>query len=330
MTVLVTGAAGFLGSHLADALLDAGHEVIGLDDFSGGFQSNLPAGVRFHKGSILDQEFLDHVFAAQRIDYVYHLAAYAAEGLSHFIRNFNYTNNVVGSVNLINRAIRHEVKCFVFTSSIAVYGASQIPMTEKTVPHPEDPYGIAKRAVELDLEAAHRTFGLNYVIFRPHNIFGERQHIADRYRNVIGIFMSQLMRNEPMTIFGDGEQTRNFTYVHDVTPVMAAAIQRPSAYNRIFNVGSNEVTTVKRLSALVAQAMGAPHRTVHLPERPEVKHAQADHSELLNEFGYNPRWTLQQGLQRMAAWTKAAGCRPPTRLQHIEVEKRLPPTWKEM
>ena len=169
--VLVTGAAGFMGAHLVRELLaHKNFHVVALDDLSGGFEENLPPGVKFIQGSvtdfvqgsILDFQLVDELFEEQRFDYVYHLAAYAAEGLSHFIRRFNYTNNLIGSVNLINESIRHAVNCIVFTSSIAVYGTGQVPMREDMVPQPEDPYGIAKYAVELDLKTAHEMFGLNY------------------------------------------------------------------------------------------------------------------------------------------------------------------------
>ena len=173
-TALVTGAAGFIGSHVAEHLVRVGHRVVGIDDLSGGFTENVPTGVDFRVGSIEDEAFLDGVWRGQRIDVVYHLAAYAAEGLSHFIRRFNYRNNVLGSINLINRAVRGDCECFVFTSSIAVYGAGQTPMLENTAPEPEDPYGIAKLAVELDLKAAHHMFGLPFVVFRPHNVYGPR------------------------------------------------------------------------------------------------------------------------------------------------------------
>src|SRR6516225_9954965 len=186
---IVTGGAGFIGSHVAEHLLEMGHEVLVLDDLSGGFRENVPALAKFVEGSVTDQEVVNKLFDRHRFDYVFHLAAYAAEGLSHFIRRFNYTNNVIGSVNLINESVRHDIKRFVFTSSIAVYGANQLPMTEDMVPQPEDPYGVAKYAVELDLRAAHEMFGLDYSIFRPHNIYGEGQNVGDKYRNVVGIFM---------------------------------------------------------------------------------------------------------------------------------------------
>src|SRR5580700_5980506 len=229
--ILVTGAAGFIGSHVCSHLLKAKHEVIGLDDLSGGFRDYVPDGVKFIQGSVTDTALVKKLFAENHFDYVYHLAAYAAEGLSHFIKHFNYTNNLIGSVNLINASVNHGVKCFVFTSSIAVYGAGQTPMSEDMIPVPEDPYGISKLAVEQDLRTSHEMFGLNYIIFRPHNVYGERQNIGDRYRNVVGIFMNQLLRGEPMTMFGDGSQQRAFSHIDDVAPMIAASIDYPEAYN---------------------------------------------------------------------------------------------------
>ena len=160
--VLVTGAAGFIGSHVCDHLVNAGYRVIALDDLSGGFEDNVNPKAAFVKGSITDAELVNTLFASHQFEYVFHLAAYAAEGLSHFIRRFNYTNNLIGSINLINASINAgSVKCFVFTSSIAVYGKNQLPMTEDLMTAAEDPYGVSKLAVELDLKAAHDMFGLN-------------------------------------------------------------------------------------------------------------------------------------------------------------------------
>jgi UDP-glucose 4-epimerase len=188
---LVTGAAGFIGSHLVRELLRLGRvRVVALDDLSGGYRHNVADGAEFVEASVTDHATLARLFDKHQFRYVYHLAAYAAEGLSHFIRRFNYTNNVIGSINLINESVRHEVESFVFTSSIAVYGAVEPPMREDQMPRPEDPYGVAKYAVELDLAAAHEMFGLPYVVFRPHNFYGEYQNLGDSYRNVIGIFMN--------------------------------------------------------------------------------------------------------------------------------------------
>ncbi|MDO8792989.1 MAG: NAD-dependent epimerase/dehydratase family protein [Vicinamibacterales bacterium] len=327
MAILVTGAAGFIGSHVAEQLLRRGHEVVGLDDLSGGFTDNVPKGTVFIQGTVLDTALLSRLFAEHRITHVFHLAAYAAEGLSHFIRRFNYTNNVVGSMNVLNEAVKAEVRCFVFTSSIAVYGAGQTPMRESLRPEPEDPYGIAKYAVEMDLQAARRIFGIDSIVFRPHNVYGERQHIGDRYRNVIGIFMNQLMRGEPMSIFGNGTQTRAFSYIGDVAPLIADAIDVPAALNQTFNVGADESTTVNELAALVAKAMGKEPRIKHLEARKEVLHAVADHSKVAEVFGYHAGWTLDRGLKQMAEWALGVGPREPSRRADVEVTRNLPPSW---
>ena len=331
MAIFVTGAAGFIGSHVAEQLLARGHEVVGLDDLSGGFTDNLPKGAKFYEGSVLDTTLVPKIFAEHRITHVFHLAAYAAEGLSHFIRRFNYANNVVGSMNVLNEAVKAEVKCFVFTSSIAVYGAgdgARTPMHEQLTPEPEDPYGIAKYAVEMDLAAARRMFGLDWIVFRPHNVYGERQHLGDRYRNVIGIFMNQLMRGEPMTIFGDGTQTRAFSYIGDVAPLIARSIEVPAAANQIFNVGADESTTVNELATLVAKAMGKPAAIKHLEARKEVLHAVADHSKVAKVFDYRAKWPLEAGLKKMAEWALKTGPREPSRRSDIEVWKNLPNSWK--
>lgn len=328
MAILVTGAAGFIGSHVAGQLLRRGHEVVGLDDLSGGFTDNVPKGTVFIRGTVLNTALLSRLFAEHRITHVFHLAAYAAEGLSHFIRRFNYTNNVVGSMNVLNEAVKAEVRCFVFTSSIAVYGAGQTPMRESLRPEPEDPYGIAKYAVEMDLQAARRIFGVDSIVFRPHNVYGERQHIGDRYRNVIGIFMNQLMRGEPMSIFGDGTQTRAFSYIGDVAPLIADAIDVPAALNQTFNVGADESTTVNELAGLVAKAMGKDPRIKHVEARKEVLHAVADHSKVAEVLGYRAKWTLERGLKQMAEWALGVGPREPSRRAEVEVDKNLPQRWR--
>jgi UDP-glucose 4-epimerase len=329
---LVTGAAGFIGSHVAEALVAKGHRVIALDDLSGGFRENVPAGAAFTDGSILDHSLIDRLFAEHRFDYVFHLAAYAAEGLSHFIKRFNYSNNLIGSVNLINASVNTgTVKCFVFTSSIAVYGRNQVPMTEDATPQPEDPYGIAKFAVELDLKEAHEMFGLPYIIFRPHNVYGERQNIGDPYRNVIGIFMNQILQGLPMSVFGDGSQTRAFSYIDDVAPVIAASINHDAAYNQIYNVGADTPYSVLTLAHAVADAMGAKANLKHLPARNEVVHAFSSHDKVQKQFGgLIKNIPLEQGLARMAAWVKQTGARKGQPFEGIEVPRNLPPSWARL
>ena len=185
-----------------DQLLDVGVHL---------FDENVPKDAEWMKGDLRDPDHVEALFRDRRFDYVFHLAAYAAEGLSHFIRRYNYQTNLVASMNLVNAAVNHEVKCFVFTSSIAVYGRGQTPMTEDMVPEPEAPYGVSSYAVELDLRAADEMFGLEYSIFRPHNVYGERQNVAERCRNVVGVFMNLMLMGEPLTVLGDGLQTRAFS-----------------------------------------------------------------------------------------------------------------------
>lgn len=326
---LVTGGAGFIGSHVADELVTAGHQVVVLDDLSGGFRDNVPARAKFVEGSILDHELVNGLFASHRFDYVYHLAAYAAEGLSHFIKRYNYANNLIGSTNLINAAVNSgSVRCFVFTSSIAVYGHGPLPLTEEQTPAPVDPYGIAKYAVELDLAEAKEMFGLDYVIFRPHNVYGERQNIGDKYRNVIGIFMNQILHGEPLTVFGDGEQTRAFTHIADVSPVIARCVERPAAFNRVYNIGAEKPYSVNQLARCVAHAMDTDPRVVHLDRRNEVVDAYSTHDRVQSMFSdLIAGISLDEGLRRMAAWVRTAGARTARPFADIEVRKNLPPSW---
>jgi UDP-glucose 4-epimerase len=329
MKVLVTGGAGFIGAHVARHLLEAGHDVVVLDDLSGGYESNVPIGAVFVEGSVTDPELVDDLFRTHEFAHVFHLAAYAAEGLSHFIRRFNYTNNVIGSVNVLNAAVRAEtVERFVFASSIAVYGPAQTPMSEDVVPEPEDPYGIAKYAVELDLAAARRMFGLDYTIFRPHNVYGELQNSADPYRNVIGIFMNQVMSGRPMTVFGDGLQTRAFTHIDDVAPLIARSIDVPGATNEVFNVGAETPHSVLDLAYAVARAFDVAEPEIEfLPARKEVVHAFSDHAKLHRVFGEAPTVPLEEGLRRMAEWAREIGVRDPIRFESVEVLRNMPSSW---
>jgi UDP-glucose 4-epimerase len=307
--------------------MDMGHKVVVLDDLSGGFEDHIPPGATFVQGSVTDAALVTSLFEQYRFDYVYHLAAYAAEGLSHFIRNFNYSNNLLGSVNLINESVKHKVKCFVFTSSIAVYGKGQLPMREELTPVPEDPYGVSKYAVELDLRAAHEMFGLNYVIFRPHNVYGENQNIGDKYRNVIGIFMNQIMQDRPLTIFGDGNQTRAFSYIDDVAIPIARSVDIKGAYNEVFNIGADKPYTVNELVKVVGKCFGIEPKVTHLNARNEVMHAYSDHSKAHRVFNYNSGFSLDQGIARMAAWAKKVGARQSKEFGNIEIREKLPDGW---
>ena len=326
---LVTGGAGFIGAHVARSLLENGKNVLVLDDLSGGFKENVPESAIFIEGSIMDHELLKKVFNEYKIEYVYHLAAYAAEGLSHFIKRFNYQNNLTGSVNLINEAIKHKVKCFVFTSSIATYGALPPPMREEMTPEPEDPYGIAKLAVEMDLKVSHDMFGMDYIIFRPHNVYGEYQNLGDRYRNVVGIFMNQLMQGNPLTVFGDGSQTRAFTYVGDIGHIIAHCVDKKECFGQVFNIGADREYSVKDLATEVMKAMEIDGELRFLEARNEVLHAHADHSKIKAIFGEYSKTPLADGLKKMAQWAKETGIKKSAKFENIEVTEKLPPIWLE-
>jgi UDP-glucose 4-epimerase len=327
ITSLVTGGAGFIGSHVAKHCMDGGHRVIVLDDLSGGFEDHIPDGAVFVKGSVTDEKLLERLFNEYEFDYVYHLAAYAAEGLSHFIRRFNYNTNLIGSVNVINEAVKHKCKCLVFTSSIAVYGPGQLPMTEDMIPQPEDPYGVSKYAVELDLKAAHEMFGLNYVVFRPHNVYGENQNIGDKYRNVIGIFMNQIMQEKPLTIFGDGTQTRAFSYIDDVAIPIARCVEIPDAYNQVFNIGADKPYTINELVHVVGKHFNVTPEVKHLQARKEVMHAYSDHSKAHKIFQGRRSVSLEDGIRIMANWARRVGSRKSQEFNNIEIRKNLPDGW---
>lgn len=330
-TVLITGAAGFMGSHVVDELLNLGYRVVAIDDLSGGYTQNISKEAIFIQGSVTDYSFLDQIFRKYKPKFVYHLAAYAAEGLSHFIRRFNYTNNLIGTTNIINACVNYNVKHLIFTSSIAVYGELVPPMTEDMVPHPEDPYGIAKLAAEMDIKAASKMFGLPYTIFRPHNVYGERQNIADKYRNVIGIFMNQIMTGKPLTVFGDGQQSRAFTYIKDISGIIAQAPLNKQAENQIFNLGADRCVTITELIQILSDLMKINPTIRHLEPRNEVLNAFADHSKVREAFGLqlDSETTLEVGLSKMWTWVRKYGARKTPMFKNIEIEKNIPSVWLE-
>jgi UDP-glucose 4-epimerase len=328
-SVLVTGGAGFIGRHLCERLVYLGYDVVAIDNLSGGFKQNIPVGVTFHHVDCTDSHLVSNLFESHSFDFVYHFAAYAAEGLSHFIRAYNYTNNTVASMNIIDGCINHEVGRLVFASSIAVYGhPSRNPVTEVDLPTPCDPYGISKYAVELDLAAAHEMFGLDYRIVRPHNVYGAYQNIADRYRNVIGIFMNQVLKGEPLPVFGDGLQTRAFSYIDDViTDIVAVGNDSLSPYSRIFNVGSDRAYTIMELIQCLERVVGSRLPISHLPARNEVEHVAADHSLIRSVSNRTHDVELETGIRVMWEHVLEHGPKSQSVFNEIEVMKNLPPSW---
>lgn len=321
---LVTGGAGFIGSHLAQALIDRGDQVVVVDNLTGGWVGNVPLQARLSVMDLVSGD-VDGLVGEVQPTHIWHLAAYAAEGLSHWVREFNYQNNVVASAKLVTAAVKHGVDHFYFTSSMAVYGSQKPPFSEGMRPAPEDPYGIAKYAVEQDLAVASRMHGLNYTIFRPHNVYGPGQNIGDPYRNVVGIFMRQAVLGQPLTVFGDGEQTRAFSYITDITTPMVRSLTVPGS-GLVYNIGGEQVVTIGELARRVATIFNA--RVEHVAPRVEVKHAHCDHSLAREHLSFRPKVSFERGLMLMADWVRRAGIRwsqTPT----LEHEVGLPEFWRD-
>jgi len=320
-THLITGGAGFIGSHLARKLVQ-NHNVVVVDNLSGGWKDNVPDSAQFVEHNLVTGD-TDWLIQTWHPDTIWHLAAYAAEGLSHWVREHNVLNNWLASTRLINSAVKHGTSKFVFTSSMAVYGSQTPPFTEAMTPAPEDPYGIAKYAVEQDLAAAGELFGLDYTIYRPHNVYGRNQNIGDKYRNVVGIFMRQALSGLPIRVFGDGQQTRAFSHVSDIVRPMIAGVGHSG---ETFNIGGETVITILELAERVQNLF--PGSTIeHVEERYEVKHAYCDHTKARDMLGFSPTTGLDYGLRDMSSWVKRNGVRWST-TPEVELEYRLPEFWK--
>lgn len=321
--VLITGVAGLIGSHLSRYLLDKGYEVYGIDDLSGGYIEFIDImRTRFYPESINDSERLDYLFDRVKPDVVYHLAAYAAEGLSPFIRNFNYTNNLLGSVNIINNCIKHNAK-LVFTSSMAVYGAGEVPFKESQIPAPEDPYGIAKYAVEMDIKQAHEQFGLRYSIVRPHNVIGIYQNIWDKYRNVIGIWIRQALTGGAISVFGDGEQKRAFSDIKFCLEPLEKLINEGDG--EVFNLGADKEYKIKDVAYMVQDLTGAS--IVYLEERHEVKNAYCNHDKAKELLNFKDETNLEETIKEMYEWAKDQPDRP-VKVMKYELDKGMYTYWK--
>jgi UDP-glucose 4-epimerase len=332
MTVLITGVAGLIGSRFAEWILrtQPGVQVVGMDNLSGGYLENVPKGVNFYNVDLVrDHAAVSEIISDCKVDVIYHLAAYAAEGLSPFIRRFNYETNVIASVNLINAAIQRGVDKFIFTSSMAVYGNGQTPpFSEETPPSPIDPYGIAKYAVEMDLEIARIQHGLRYTVIRPHNFYGVNQNIWDRYRNVLGIWMYQLMKDEPMTIYGDGEQTRAFSFVDDaMVPLWRA--QDPECDGHTINLGGIHEHSINQACEALIRVTGTRIRPIHLPPRHEAKHAWTTWQKSVDMLGFKHEVELEDGLGRMWEWAQRQPERPRKAWESFEIDRGVYSYWRK-
>ena len=331
MKILVTGVAGLLGSRLAEWILsNTDHKVIGIDDLSGGYTENIPKGVKFYKFDLKNLSRIDKLFNKHKPDIVYHFAAYAAEGLSPFIRKYNYENNLISSTNLITCSIKHDIKRFVFASSMSVYGNKyEPPFHEDLQQCPIDPYGVAKFSVEQDLKIAYEQHGLAYTIVRPHNFYGQNQNIWDKYRNVLGIWMYQIINDMQPTIFGDGEQVRAFSYVDDSLIPFWNASQRDECIGEIINLGGIKEYTINEACNTLIRVTGTNLKPLYLEERHEAKHAWSTWEKSIKLLDFEHKIDLEEGLTKMWKWAQTQPNRERFVWSEYELEKGIYEFWKK-
>jgi UDP-glucose 4-epimerase len=326
--IIITGVAGLIGSRFADWVLQNKPEynVIGIDDLSGGYLENVNPRVKFYNRQI-GVTSTEDLFKKYQPEYVFHYAAYAAECLSPFIRKYNYQNNLVASADIINNSIKYSVKRLVFTSTLAVYGNSIPPFDETLTPNPIDPYGVSKYACEMDIRIAGEQHGLDWCIIRPHNVYGVKQNIWDKYRNVLGIWMYQYMNNEPMTIFGDGLQTRAFSFIDDSLPCMWKAAELPTASKQIINIGGKTHTHIKDACQILQKVIGGGD-IVFKEARHEVKNAYVTWQKSVDVLGYEEKYSLEQGITEMWNWAKSQPKRERFIWVEYELDKGIYSYWK--
>lgn len=330
MKILITGIAGMIGSVLARFFIEKGYQVYGLDNLSGGFLDNVPSGAIFYKADICDQEYLNQIFQNDKYDYVIHCAAYAAEILSPFIRNYNYTNNLIGSINVINACINNDVKKLINFSSFATYGDGVPPFKEDHLRNPKDPYGIAKLAVEMDLKEAYDHFGLKYSTILPHNVISKYQNYWDRYRNAIAIWIRQCANNEDITIFGDGLQTRAFSDCQFLCNPIEKLLY--DFDGETFNIGSDHAITIKDAASLVLD-IGKEYgfnksKIIFLEKRKEVTHAYCNHDKAKHLLKFEDNTNLKSLVNEMFKFYLQL--QPKTvEYMNYEINKNMYSFWKK-
>ncbi len=327
--VLITGVAGLLGSRMAQWLIEnyPDFEIIGIDDLSGGYKENIPKEVVFYKLNLVSDD-IEICFIKHSIHYVYHFAAYAAEGLSPFIRSFNYDNNLKATSRIVNCCIKYSINRLIFTSTLAVYGHGRGGFfDEDQIPKPIDPYGVAKFACEMDIQIAGEQHGLDWCIIRPHNVYGINQNIWDKYRNVLGIWMYQSLNNMPMTIYGSGEQTRAFSFIDDSLPPLWEAAVNPKASKEIINLGGIDAISINEANNVLKEVIGS-NNTIYLEQRHEVLHSIPTFEKSIKILGFEHKTSLRDGLSKMWSWAKIQPMRERFIWSHYELEKGIYSFWK--
>lgn len=334
--ILVTGSAGFIGSHIYDLLFAMGYEVYGVDDLSGGFMRNVSQKKYFTKLDLRNRAKTAAYVEKIKPDIVFHLAADATEGRSQFTPFSAMDRNIVAYKNLLVPAIRCGLKKMILTSSMSVYGAQQVPFNENMEPQPEDIYGISKMSMEKTTHVLADIYGFKYVIIRPHNVYGPRQNLSDPYRNVVGIFINSLLCGKNFYIYGDGTQKRAFSYIDDVAPAMVRAAFKKECEGKIINIGSDQSVTLNELAETVLKSFCGDSNSVskhlipkHVPDRPrEVKYAYCEHKVAEKLLGFKSKISLAEGVEKMIKWARTIGKQPFVYLTKLELDHpKTPKTW---
>jgi UDP-glucose 4-epimerase len=326
MKVLVTGGSGFIGSHLVDKLVKEGHDVYSLDDYSGTAGRYENPDATYFMADCRDKDKLASFFRRVKPEVVYHLAANAAENKAQFSPIDITSRNYDAFIKVLTPFIVNGGTRFIFTSSIAVYGSLQTPFKETDEPRPEDLYGISKLAAEQSLKVMSEVHGFEYVIARPHNVYGPRQYMRDPYRNVVTIWMNAILRKQPWYIYGDGEQTRCFSYIDDVIDALSRCIDAPSG--SIFNIGSDNMYSVNELASHVKSVTGTSSEVTYLPERPqEVKEAISDHTQAKIMLNFQDKTPLHEGLYATWEYAKELGPQEPVYTTLEIMSPKVPKNW---
>jgi UDP-glucose 4-epimerase len=296
MKVLVTGGAGFIGSHIVDALLGEGNEVVVVDNLATGLRQNVNPGASFYRSSILDRK-LKHIFRVERPDAVFHEAAQTI--VSNSVRDplFDARVNILGSINILDNCVNFGVGRIVYASSCAIYGSPEnLPLKEDHALNPISPYGVSKQTVEKYLYTYHSVYGLEYSALRYSNVFGPRQNPGGE-AGVVAIFTRQMLSGQQPRIYGDGNKTRSYIYVGDVVRANLLALR--SGRSGIFNIGTTEETSDQRIFDLVSRCCSYSGSPRYVDERPgEIRRMCLDCSKALNELGWFPETRLAEGIAK--------------------------------
>lgn len=312
MRALVTGGAGFIGSHLADRLLAEGFSVTVLDNESTGFSHNVPAGAVYIKGDVVNEADVARAFAGGQ-DVVFHIAGQASTIRSFDDPTDDLRTNVQGTIRVLQRCVEDRVSRFLYASSMTAYGHPDHLPIDVTAPlRPISYYGISKMAAERYVHAtASRSdldHELNVTSFRMFNVYGERQSLTNPYQGVVAIFIANLLQGEPITIFGDGEQSRDFVYIGDVVDAWIAAVDNPAAFSQVFNLGTGIRHSLHRLIDVVLQTDGKTRDGYEIRyegERPgDQRHMQAEIAGTTELLGWSPRISFEEGMARTVAWAR--------------------------